>query len=117
MTKNRLFVLGLALASLASAASAQDAPPGDAVVANVNGEAILYADVVRAQELLPDQYQQVPIEMLFTALVDQLVNSKLLMEQGRKLELQNDENVRRQVRRFEDSPSSKPISSAISKRT
>lgn len=102
MTHNRLFVLGLALASFACAALAQDAPPDDTVVANVNGEAIRYADVVRAHERLPDQYRQVPIEMLFTALVDQLVNSKLLMEQGRKLNLENDENVRRQVLRFEE---------------
>ena len=102
MTQNRPFVLGLALASFACAALAQDAPPDDTVVAIVNGEAIQYADVVRVRELLPDQYRQGPIEMLFTALVDQLVNSKLLMAQGRMLNLANDENVRRQVRRFED---------------
>ncbi len=63
MTHNRLFVLGLALASLACAALAQDAPPDDRVVANVNGEAIRYADIVRAHERLPDQYRQVPIEI------------------------------------------------------
>ncbi len=102
MTHNRPFVLGLALASFACAALAQDAPPDDTVVAIVNGEAIQYADVVRVRELLPDQYRQGPIEMLFTALVDQLVNSKLLMAQGRMLNLENDENVRRQVRRFEE---------------
>ena len=95
-------MLGLALASFACAALAQDAPPDDTVVAIVNGEAIQYADVVRVRELLPDQYRQAPIETLFTALVDQLVNSKLLMAQGRMLNLENDENVRRQVRRFED---------------
>ena len=102
MTHNRPFVLGLALASFACAALAQDAPPDDTVVAIVNGEAIQYADVVRVRELLPDQYRQAPIETLFTALVDQLVNSKLLMAQGRMLNLENDENVRLQVRRFED---------------
>ncbi len=102
MTQNRPFVLGLALASFARAALAQDSPPDDMVVAIVNGEAIQYADVVRVRELLPDQYRQAPIETLFTALLDQLVNSKLLMAQGRMLNLENDENVRRQVRRFED---------------
>ncbi len=102
MSYKRLYVLAMILAWPVSAALAQGAPPGETIVANVNGEIIRYSDVVVAHDRLPDQYRQVAIEMLFTALVDQLINSKLLMDEGRKLNLAEDEEVRRQVRRFED---------------
>ena len=87
MSYKRLCVLAMFLAWPVNAALAQGAPPGETIVANVNGEIIRYSDVVVAHERLPDQYRQVPIEMIFTALVDQLINLKLLMEEGRKLNL------------------------------
>ncbi len=102
MSYKRLCVLAMILAWPVTAALAQGAPPGETIVANVKGEIIRYSDVAEAHERLPDQYRQAPIEMLFTALVDQLINSKLLMDEGRKLNLAEDEEVRRQVRRFED---------------
>ena len=71
------------------------------VVARVNGVEITDTDIQGAYERLPQQYQQVPLEMLHSALVDQLVNGKLMLAEGLAQNLGTDEEVRRQVANFE----------------
>ena len=71
------------------------------VVARVNGVEITDTDIQGAYERLPQQYQQVPLEMLHSALVDQLVNGKLMLAEGLAQNLGADEEVRRQVANFE----------------
>jgi peptidyl-prolyl cis-trans isomerase C len=49
----------------------------DRVVATVGGDELYMSDVVRLHSQLPQQYQQIPMAMLFPQLVDRLVNQKL----------------------------------------
>jgi peptidyl-prolyl cis-trans isomerase C len=99
-------VAGLALAS---AATAQDAgtPPAETkdydagtVLATVNGTEITLGHVIALREQLPPQYQNLPDDVLFNGLVDQLVDQELLAAQQSaspesdpltvKLQLEND---------------------------
>lgn len=67
--------LGLALPLFA-----QDAPGRDTVVATVNGTAITLGQMIIAYSQLPAQYQQLPPDVLFAGLVDQLVSQQLLAD-------------------------------------
>lgn len=69
---------GLALA-LAGAAWAQDAAPkADTVVATVNGTAITLGHMIALRETLPAQYQQLPDDVLFNGILDQLIQQTAL---------------------------------------
>ena len=52
----------------------------DTVVASVNGTDITLGEVAIAVRQLPEQYQQLPLDMLFGSLVDQLVQQELLAQ-------------------------------------
>ena len=69
-------------------AGAQDkapngAAPADPVVATVNGAKIFRSDVEAARGQLPEQYRNLPMDQLFTPLVNQLVRSKLMAGKAR----------------------------------
>lgn len=89
-------------ASLAQTAPKAAAPAADPVVATVNGQAIHRSDVVEFHKLLPAQYQKMPIEMLYPALLDKLVEMKLVAEAGRKAHLENDKEVKAKVAQVEE---------------
>ncbi len=55
----------------------------DTVVASVNGTDITLGHMIAARERLPEQYQQLPDPVLFTGLLDQLVQQEAL-RQGRE---------------------------------
>ncbi|WP_299045048.1 peptidylprolyl isomerase [uncultured Tateyamaria sp.] len=77
--KKRFFslpALGL-FAALAMPAAAQDA---DTVVATVNGTDITVGHMIVARASLPQQFQQLPDEVLFTGILDQLINQTLLAQ-------------------------------------
>ena len=78
----RLAVVGLALGTLAVATAAQAADAaqtaGDPVVARVNGTEIHRSEVLRTIGALPAQVRQMPTEMVFPAVLDQMVNGKLV---------------------------------------
>jgi peptidyl-prolyl cis-trans isomerase C len=65
---------------LAAPLSAQDAPTRDTVVATVNGVDITLGEMIIARNQLPQQYQQLPPDVLFTGLMDQLINQQLLAD-------------------------------------
>ena len=98
--------LAVALAAFTSAgALAQTAAkPGAAnpVVATVNGTAIHRSDVVEFQKMLPPQYQRMPLEMLYPAMIDKLIEVKLVAEAGRKAHLENDKEVKQRVAEIEE---------------
>ena len=71
---------GVALAQAPAAA----ANPADPVVAKVDGQTILQSDVLAVQRSLPAQYQQLPIEVLFPAILDRLIDTKVVANAGRK---------------------------------
>ena len=74
------------LTSLAFAAAlalpAAAAPTVDTVVARVNGEEITLGHVMIARVALPQQYQQLPPDVLYTAILDQLIQQTALKQAG-----------------------------------
>lgn len=62
-----------------AAAPAQDLSR-DSVVASVNGSDITLGEVLVAARQLPEQYQQLPPDILFGGVVDQLVQQELLAQ-------------------------------------
>ncbi|MEK9707316.1 MAG: peptidylprolyl isomerase [Alphaproteobacteria bacterium] len=85
----------------AGALEAAAAEEQDSVVARVGGRVLRQSDVVRAYSRLPAQLQQVPISVLYTQILQQLVDGELLAEAGRDEKLQDSEDVKQQVAEFE----------------
>jgi len=84
-------------------AQAQVAQSGaDPVVATVDGSAIHRSDVTEFQKMLPPQYQHMPLEVLYPALLDKLIEMKLVAEAGRKDHLQDDKEVKERVAQVEE---------------
>lgn len=81
MHKPRTFLASLALsACLALPAAAQDEAGLDTVVATVNGTEITVGHMIIARATLPEQYQQLPDEILFKGILDQLVQQTALAD-------------------------------------
>ena len=79
--RNLLTAALLAGSALAAPALAQDKPYDAAtVVATVNGTEITLGHVIAMRDRLPEQYQNLPDDVLMTGLVDQLVDQELLAE-------------------------------------
>jgi peptidyl-prolyl cis-trans isomerase C len=77
-------------------------PPGNPVVARVDGVELHLSDVQAAQQTLPPQAQKVPLEQIYPMLLDRLVDGALITEAGRKEHLDQDPNVQARLKRYED---------------
>jgi peptidyl-prolyl cis-trans isomerase C len=86
----------------APAAAAPQAGNSDPVVARVNGEEIRRSDVLAAQKHLPPQIAQMPVETIYPALLEQMVNSKLVEQAGRAAHLADRPEVKEQLARAAD---------------
>lgn len=73
------FALASALA-LPAAAAAQDTPDPDTVMATVNDTDITLGHMIALRASLPAQYAQLPAELLFDGILDQLIQQTLLMQ-------------------------------------
>jgi peptidyl-prolyl cis-trans isomerase C len=62
----------------------------DPVVATVNGQPIRLSELEVAQQALPPQYRNVPMQSVFPALLDRIVDSKLVVADGRKNKVGDD---------------------------
>lgn len=71
------------------------------VVALVEGEEIRWVDVVESAKDLPAEYQK-NLEAIFPALLDRLIDLKLLAREGRAEDLDDDEALQRRVKAYED---------------
>jgi peptidyl-prolyl cis-trans isomerase C len=76
--------------------------PSTVVVAIVNGQKIMLSEVVSAQANLSAQYRQLPLQLIFPQLLDQVIDGKLVSVEGRKANLQNDPDVKRRLALVED---------------
>ena len=86
---------GGAVALAQEEAAQEEAPHAeDPVVATVNGSEIHYSDVIRSAQNLPAQYQQ-NLAQIFPALVQRLIDMRLMEDRGREEGLADDEQVRR----------------------
>src|SRR6516162_1090167 len=77
-------------------------PPPNTVVARVDGSELHLSDVEAAQQNLPPQAQKMPIEQIYAALLDRLVDGMLITEAGRKAHLDQDPEVQQRLKRYED---------------
>ncbi len=77
-------------------------PPGNPVVARVNGIDLHLADVEAAQQTLPPQAQKVPLAQIYPTLLDRMIDGMLIVEAGRKQHLDQDPEVQRRLKLFED---------------
>ncbi len=89
-------------AAPAASAPATPAAPADPVVARVNGEELHKSDVSRMVSQLPPQVQQMPIEMIYPAVIDQLVSGKLVSSAGYKAGLADSAEVKDEIKRAEE---------------
>lgn len=77
------FVSAVALAAglfAAAPAVAQDAPDPETVVATVDGTDITLGHMIALRSSLPQQYNQLPPDVLFNGILEQLVQQTLLMQ-------------------------------------
>jgi peptidyl-prolyl cis-trans isomerase C len=77
-------------------------PPGNPVVARVDGVELHLSDVEAAQQSLPPQAQKVPLQQIYPMLLDRLVDGALITEAGRKEHLDQDPDVQSRLKRYED---------------
>ncbi len=95
-------VVGLVSPAPTLAAEEAEGSSKDPVVAVVNGVKIRHSEVVEARGRLPQQYQSLPMEVLFPALLNNLIDSKLIAADGRKKKLHKDKEFRVQLGRIEE---------------
>jgi len=84
MAKTTGFLAGMSLAvslavSLALPLAAQE-PSAATVVATVNGTEITLGHMIVLRETLPEQYQQLPDDVLFKGILDQLIQQTTLQQ-------------------------------------
>jgi peptidyl-prolyl cis-trans isomerase C len=71
-------------------------------VAIVNGTEIRRSHVADAYDRLPDQYRSVPLEMLFQPLVSSLIETQLVADDARRLNIHKEERFQRALARIEN---------------
>ncbi len=81
----------------APAAAPAPAPAADPVVAKVGAEVIHLSEVREAMAGLPPQAQSMPPQTLFPYVLDQLIDSRILIQAAKKAGLEKDPAVQRQV--------------------
>lgn len=86
------------LLTLAAPVRAADDP----VVATVNGQNIHRSQVADAYSRLPAQYQQVPIEQIFPALLDSMIDAKLAAIQAVKDKVHETEQFKAELAAFRE---------------
>ena len=93
----------LALVPLtASAQQAQPEPGQDPVVATVTGDDIHLSEVIDTQAQLPQQYQSMPMEAMFPALVERVIDIRLVAREARANGIADDPDVRRELAQIEN---------------
>ncbi|MCR9124955.1 MAG: peptidylprolyl isomerase [Rhodobacteraceae bacterium] len=81
MPKGLTFLPALALAGvLALPLGAQETPTAETVVATVNGQEITLGHMIIAHATLPEQYRQLPANVLFDGILEQLIQQSALAQ-------------------------------------
>lgn len=71
-------------------AAAVTPAPKDPIVATVNGQPVRLSELEVAQQSLPQQYRSMPLQAVFPALLDRIVDSKLVVQEGKKTKITED---------------------------
>lgn len=80
MRKGLTFLPSLALAAILALPAAAEPPTADTVVARVNGEEIKLGHLIVARASLPQQYQQYPADVLYDAILEQVIQQVALKQ-------------------------------------
>lgn len=80
MLKFSGFCAAIALTALLAAPANAESPSADLVLATVNGVNITLGDLIVTRNGLPDQYKNLPDDVLFKGILDQLVQQEALMQ-------------------------------------
>jgi len=96
MPTNRELSLSISLGQLDARAAE------DPVVAIVTGTKIHKSMLAAAQQLLPQQYQQIPLEQIYPALVDTVIDMKLAAADARSRKLHEEADFKVLMARIED---------------
>jgi peptidyl-prolyl cis-trans isomerase C len=91
-----LTVTAFGLLALTGGAYAQAEDP---VVATVDGAQIRRSEVEAAARSLPEQYRQMPLEMLYGVLLDRVIDFRLLANEAEGLDLEGDAEVQAELAR------------------
>ena len=86
----------------AAAAAPAAQPLKDPVVATVNGQPIRLSELEIAQQALPQQYRNMPLQAVFPALLDRIVDSKLVVQEGKKNKVTDDPAFKKRMAFVED---------------
>ena len=81
---------------------AQATGPKDPVVAIVNGQQIRLSELEIAQQALPPQYRNMPLQSVYPALLDRIIDSKLVVADGRKNKITDDAAFKKRMAFVED---------------
>ena len=95
-------LLGVTLAQPGLAQPAPATPPGDPVVAKVDGEEIRFSVLANAAQELPEELRGAPAQMLYPLLLDQMIAGRAVAAAARRAGLDKDEAVRARIRRAEE---------------
>jgi len=74
----------------------------DPIVATVDSAPIQKSDIEDFQKSLPAQYQRLPLQMLYPALLDKLIEIKLISQQALKERLENDPDVQKRIQQIKE---------------
>jgi peptidyl-prolyl cis-trans isomerase C len=77
-------------------------PPGNTVVARVNGTELHLSDVEATRQNLPIQAQKLPFDQVYPILLERLVDGTLLTEAGRKDHVDKDPDLQHRLKVYED---------------
>ena len=80
MPKGLTFLSAFAVSAMLAMQLTAAEPDADTVVARVNGEEITLGHMIVARANLPEQYQQLPPEVLYNAILDQLIQQNTLKQ-------------------------------------
>ncbi|MDB3953079.1 peptidylprolyl isomerase [Alphaproteobacteria bacterium] len=72
------------------------------VVARVVGEPIYQQDIIRAFRAMPPRIRRAGLKRHYTKLLETVIVAKMLTIYGRRLKLENDSRVKRELKRAED---------------
>lgn len=78
------------------------AAPKDPIIATVNGVPVRLSELEVAQQSLPPQYRNMPLQAVFPALLDRIVDSKLVVQEGKKSKVTEDPAFKKRMAFVED---------------
>lgn len=73
------------------------APLKDPIVATINGHPIRLSELEVAQQALPPQYRNMPFQSVFPALLERIVDSKLVVQEAKKNKVNEDPAFKRRM--------------------